>query len=135
MKITRHFNYKGRFACQLENGLFLLSQNTMQMALCKKVQVGFMVIKEDLIGGTMMRTMDEFLECARMFNPASGEIPEWDEANAARQAKENANKETARLLAVQIKEEVGMSQHSVERVAEIICKALDEKDLLRKEID
>lgn len=38
------------------------------------------------------------------------------------------NKEKARLLALQIKEEVGISEHSLERVAEIICKTLDEKD-------
>ena len=38
------------------------------------------------------------------------------------------NDDTARSLAWQIKEEVGMSQHSVERVTEIIRGALDEKD-------
>lgn len=34
-------------------------------------------------------------------------------------------KEKARLIAVQIKEEIGMSPHSVERVAEIIREGLD----------
>lgn len=38
------------------------------------------------------------------------------------------NIDTARHLATQIKEEVGMSQHSVERVSEIIRGALDQKD-------
>lgn len=38
------------------------------------------------------------------------------------------NKEKSRLLALQIKEEVGLSEHSLERVAEIICEALDEKN-------
>lgn len=37
------------------------------------------------------------------------------------------NEDNARHLATQIKEEVGMSQHSVERVSEIICGALDRK--------
>ena len=131
MKATHHFKHKGRFACRLENGLYLLSQDTMRMALCEKVQVGFKVIREDLIGGTMMRTTDEFLECAEAFSPRPGEIPEWDEATAAMaamQKKQTGNKEKARLLAMQIKEEVGMSQHSVERVAEIIRNALDGKD-------
>lgn len=38
------------------------------------------------------------------------------------------NEDNARLLAIQIKEEVGMSQHSVERISEIIRGALDQKD-------
>lgn len=78
MKITDSFTYKGRFACQLENGLFLISDGTMEMALCKKVKNGYLVIRSGILGGMMMRTMEEFLKCAEMFTPTEDDLKEND---------------------------------------------------------
>lgn len=43
------------------------------------------------------------------------------------------NKENARFYAGQLKEEIGMSEHSIERVSGIIGEALNEKDRLFSE--
>lgn len=128
MEIKNSFIYKGRYACRLENGLFLMSADSMHIILCRKVDEGYKVIQGDIVGGMMIRNMNEFLTCAETFNPQPGEIPEWDEATATMQEKRTDNREKARLLATRIKEEIGMSEHSVERVTEIIREDLDGKD-------
>ena len=131
MEIKNSFIYKGRYACRLENGLFLMSADSMHIILCRKVDEGYKVIQGDIVGGMMIRNMNEFLTCAETFNPQPGEIPEWDEATATMQEKRTDNREKARLLATRIKEEIGMSEHSIERVTEIIRKGCGRSRLQR----
>lgn len=63
MKAIEKFNYKGRFACKLENGKYMLSDGSMEMVLCEKVAEGFKVIRSGIVGGIMMRTMEDFIWC------------------------------------------------------------------------
>lgn len=63
MKITEKFIYSGRYACRLEDGRYMLSNGTMEMLLCEKVEEGFKVISSGIVGGIMMRTMEDFIWC------------------------------------------------------------------------
>lgn len=63
MKIVRTFNYSGRYAAELENGQYLLAENSMELLLCEKVPEGYKVIKSGIIGGIMMRTAEDFKWC------------------------------------------------------------------------
>lgn len=63
MKVTEQFIYSGRYACRLENGRYMLSNGTMEMLLCEKVEEGFKVIRSGIVGGIMMRTMEDFIWC------------------------------------------------------------------------
>lgn len=55
--------YKDRFCAELENGQYVLSNGSMELLLCEKVDLGMKVIKSGLIGGKMMRTIDDFRWC------------------------------------------------------------------------
>lgn len=63
MKPTERFIYKGRFACRLEDGRYMLSDGSMEMLLCEKAGEGFKVIRSGIVGGIMMRTMADFIWC------------------------------------------------------------------------
>lgn len=63
MKTTKRFIYSGRYACQLEDGRYMLSDGSMEMLLCEKVDEGFKVIRSGIVGGIMMRTMEDFIWC------------------------------------------------------------------------
>ncbi len=63
MKAIETFTYKGRFACRLEDGRYMLSNGSMSMLLCEKVPEGYRVLKSGIIGGIMMKTMEDFLWC------------------------------------------------------------------------
>lgn len=63
LTITRTFNYKGRFACELSNGRFFLSNGSMELILCEEVPEGMRVIEAGIIGGIMMRTEEDFKWC------------------------------------------------------------------------
>jgi IMP cyclohydrolase len=60
MKIKAITNYKGRFCAELENGNFVLSNGSMELLLCEKVESGMKVIKADIVAGIMMRTEEDF---------------------------------------------------------------------------
>lgn len=60
MKIKKITNYKGRFCAELENGEYILSNGSMELLRCKKVEKGMEVLESGIIGGIMMRTTDEF---------------------------------------------------------------------------
>ena len=63
MKTTERFIYKGRYACHLEDGRYMLSDGSMEMLLCEKAGEGFKVIRSGIVGGIMMRTMEDFIWC------------------------------------------------------------------------
>jgi len=63
MEVKERFIYSGRYACLLEDGRFMLSDGTMEMALCEKSGNGYKVIRSGIVGGIMMRTMDDFIWC------------------------------------------------------------------------
>lgn len=63
MKTTERFIYKGRYACRLEDGRYMLSDGSMEMLLCEKAGEGFKVIRSGIVGGIMMRTMEDFIWC------------------------------------------------------------------------
>ena len=60
--------YKGRFACELEDGRFMLSDGTMEMLLCEKAADGYRVLESGIVGGIMMRTMEDFLWCVKNYS-------------------------------------------------------------------
>lgn len=59
--------YKGRFACELEDGRYMLSDGSMEMLLCEKVSDGYRVLESGIVGGIMMRTMEDFLWCVENY--------------------------------------------------------------------
>ena len=61
MKTTERFIYKGRYACRLQDGRYMLSDGSMEMLLCEKVGEGFKVINSGIVGGIMMRSMEDFI--------------------------------------------------------------------------
>lgn len=71
MKIKEITNYKGRFCAELENGQFILSSflsnGSMELLLCKKVESGMKVIKSGLVGGIMIRTEENFKWCVEHY--------------------------------------------------------------------
>lgn len=68
MKATERFIYKGRYACRLQDGRYMLSDGSMEMLLCEKVGEGFKVIQSGIVGGIMMRTMEDFLWCVKNYS-------------------------------------------------------------------
>lgn len=68
MKTKRNFIYKGRFACELEDGRYMLSNGSMEMLLCEKAGEGYRVLESGIIGGIMMRTMEDFLWCVEHYS-------------------------------------------------------------------
>lgn len=63
MKIKNITMYKGRFCAELENKQFILSNGSMELLLCEKVDSGMKVIESGIIGGIMMRTKEDFKYC------------------------------------------------------------------------
>jgi hypothetical protein len=63
MTIKKITMYKGRFCAELENGQFILSNGTMELLLCEKVESGMKVIKSGIVAGMMMRTEEDFKWC------------------------------------------------------------------------
>ena len=60
MKIKEISTYKCRFCAELENGQFVLSNGSMELLLCEKVESGMKVVKTDIVAGIMMRTESDF---------------------------------------------------------------------------
>lgn len=60
MKIKEMSIYKGRFCAELENGQFVLSNGSMELLLCNKVEGGMQVVQSDIVAGIMMRTVSHF---------------------------------------------------------------------------
>lgn len=65
MKIKEISTYKGRFCAELENGQledgqFVLSNGSMELLLCNKVDGGMQVVQSDIVAGIMMRTETDF---------------------------------------------------------------------------
>lgn len=65
MKSKRTFTYKGRFACELEDGRYMLSNGSFELLLCEKADDGYRVIRSGIVGGIMMRTIEDFLWCVK----------------------------------------------------------------------
>ena len=61
--IKKNSIYKGRFCAELENGQFILSNSSMELLLCEKVESGLKVIKSGIVPGIMMRTQGDFIWC------------------------------------------------------------------------
>ena len=59
-KIKSITTYKGRYCAELTNGNYVLSNGSMELALCEKVAEGMKVIKTGIVAGIMMRTEDDF---------------------------------------------------------------------------
>ena len=59
-KIKQITNYKGRYCAELENGLFVLSNGYMGLALCEKVTEGMKVINVDYVCGMMSKSEEDF---------------------------------------------------------------------------
>ena len=59
-KIKQITNYKGRYCAELENGLFVLSNGSMGLALCEKVPEGMKVINTDYVRGMMSKSEEDF---------------------------------------------------------------------------
>ena len=72
-KIKEITNYKGRFCAELENGKYVLSNGTFELALCEKVPQGMKVIKAGIVGGMMMRNEEEFRKCVEIMNEPEAE--------------------------------------------------------------
>lgn len=64
-KIKEITNYKGRYCAELESGEFILSDGSMYLIKCKKVQQGMKVVESDIVGGIMMKTEDDFRWCVK----------------------------------------------------------------------
>ena len=62
-KIKQTSIYKGRYCAELENGQFILSNGSMELLLCEKVESGLKVIKSGIVPGIMMRTQTDFNWC------------------------------------------------------------------------
>lgn len=60
MKIKEISTYKGRFCAELENGKFILSNGSMELLLCNKVEGGMQVVQTDIVAGIIMRTENDF---------------------------------------------------------------------------
>lgn len=63
MKIKKTFNHHGRYAAELENGKYMLSDGSMYLLLCEKVTEGFKVIRSGIVAGIMMKTEEDFIWC------------------------------------------------------------------------
>lgn len=63
MRIKRIFDRNGRFAAELESGMYVIAVSSMTLALCEKVETGYKVVKSGIIGGIMMKTEDDFRWC------------------------------------------------------------------------
>lgn len=59
-KIKQITNYKGRYCAELENGQFVLSNGSMGLLLCEKVDEGMKVINADYVCGMMSKTEEDF---------------------------------------------------------------------------
>lgn len=59
-KIKQITNHKGHYCAELENGLFVLSNGSMGLALCKKVPEGMRVINTDYVCGMMSKSEEDF---------------------------------------------------------------------------
>ena len=59
-KIKQITNYKGRYCAELENGLFVLSNGSMGLALCEKVPEGMKVINTNYVCGMMSKSEEDF---------------------------------------------------------------------------
>ena len=59
-KIKQITNYKGRYCAELENGLFVLSNGSMGLLLCEKVDEGMKVINADYVCGMMSKSEEDF---------------------------------------------------------------------------
>lgn len=63
MKIKSISNYKGRFCAELENGQYILSNGTMHLILCEKVEEGMKVLNPEIVGGIMIKNESDFHWC------------------------------------------------------------------------
>ena len=68
MKIIDSFTYKGRYACRLEDGRYMLSDGMMGLLLCEKIKEGFRVLKSGIIGGIMMKNAGDFRWCVENYH-------------------------------------------------------------------
>lgn len=55
--------YKGRYCAELENGKYILNNGSMYLMLCEKVEDGMKVLKDDIVGGIIMRDEESFRWC------------------------------------------------------------------------
>lgn len=67
-KIKEITDYKGRFCAELENGGFILSNGVFELLRCERVPEGMKVVETGIIGGIMMRTVEEFRWCVEHMN-------------------------------------------------------------------
>lgn len=67
-KIKEITDYKGRFCAELENGEFILSNGVFELLRCDRVPEGMKVVETGIIGGIMMRTVEEFRWCVEHMN-------------------------------------------------------------------
>jgi len=72
-KIKEITNYKGRFCAELENGKYVLSNGTFGLLLCEKVPEGMKIIKNDIVGGKMMKSQEDFRWCVENMNVPEAE--------------------------------------------------------------
>ena len=72
-KIRKITNYKGRFCAELENGKYVLSNGTFELLLCEKVPEGMKIIKNDIVGGKMMKSQEDFCWCVENMNVPEAE--------------------------------------------------------------
>ena len=55
--------YKGRWCAEMEDGIFYLSNGSMELLRCEKVDGGMKVVQTGIVAGMMMRTEDDFRWC------------------------------------------------------------------------
>ena len=63
MEIKNITMYKGRYCAELTNGQYILSDGSMHLILAEKVQDGMKVLKNNIVGGIMMRNQKDFRWC------------------------------------------------------------------------
>lgn len=68
MKIKNISAYKGRNCAELENGEFILQNGSMELLRCEKVPEGMKVLESGIIGGIMMRDIEDFKWCVEHLN-------------------------------------------------------------------
>lgn len=79
--IPEVFAINGTYACEMPDGRFLFRDSTFEMSIRKKIAGAYDTVEKGIIGGTMMRDEQEFLQNAMWFIAERFPLPKEDKYN------------------------------------------------------